>query len=127
VSTHHRQSNSSHLNENPQVESAASNKSQLLRPDDRVPDVGFKTFLRIIRDSFPDVVYTLQHSNYARFRFKNQHPDDPEPVIYAILAREGGTYVGYEQIYKLFDRFNLSIDKFKEALNELAKTSSPES
>jgi hypothetical protein len=96
---------------------------KLLGPDDQVPDVGFRTFLRIMRDSFPDVVYTLQHYNYARFRFKNQHPDDPEPVIYAIMARERGTYVGYEQIYKLFGRFNLSIDKFKEALNEIAKTS----
>lgn len=112
-------SNSSPLNENRPDESPALKKSLSLGPDDELPDVGFHTFLHIMREWFPDVVYTVIHYNYVRFLFTHQHPGDPEPITYPIHAREGGTWVGREQIYKLFERFNLAVEKFKEALNEI--------
>jgi hypothetical protein len=78
-----------------------------------------------MQDHFPDVVYTREAYNYVRFRFRHQHPSDPEPVTYPILAREQGTLVGCEQIHTLLDRFGLSIEKFKESYNCVFGLSAP--
>jgi hypothetical protein len=63
------------------------------------------------------LLYTRERVNYARFRLTSEHPADPNPKIYSILAREQGTVVGYEQIIGLLDCFGIDMQVFRDAYN----------
>lgn len=76
---------------------------------------------------FPALAYSRERGNYARFKLVTQHPADPTPLTYPILAREQGTLVGYEQIYGLLECFNVDIQQFRDAYNTYYKLSPPES
>lgn len=75
---------------------------------------------------FPALTYTRERVNYARFKLSNQHPADPHPLIYSILAREQGTVVGYEQIYGLLELFQIETQAFRDAYNAYYKLAPPD-
>ena len=85
----------------------------MLNQDD-FPDLKLDSFLRVMQ-AFPDVCCEKAEHNYYRFRFSNQNPADPEPIICPIYAP--GSLVRREQIRRLFERFNLSTEKLKRELN----------
>jgi hypothetical protein len=85
----------------------------------------FPAFLKLMQQTFAELEYSREAHYYARFRFQNQSPDDPQPKTYPILAREQGTIVGYEQIDGLLKYFLLSAQKFKDAYNAMYNLAPP--
>lgn len=74
---------------------------------------------------FYELEYTRETYNYARFRVRNQNPDDPQPLIYPVMAREQGTIIGREQIIGLLQYFTLKEEKLRYAYNTWYELSPP--
>jgi hypothetical protein len=89
-----------------------------LGPSAELPkDFNFEAFLLIIQDHVPELTYTRERGNYARFHLASDHPADPNLRTKVIRAREAGTTIGREDVESLFQKFDLDLQKFRDGFN----------
>ena len=97
-----------------------------LGPSSKLPDdLGFFAFLEIIKRYVPELTYTLEKPNYARFRLGSQHPAEPNPKVKAMRGRLNGL-IGHEDIESLFGKFDIDIQRFRDGYNAHYQLSPPD-